>query len=156
MSMWEQVGQQFRRYVTLLNHACIILCLLCFPVASSQHVGGECLLPPGILPMRQLDPVPPPAHALQRNQRLRQSSRRGELRWVTASYLSPRGWRGHAEEQSQLASSRLMTLYECAMCVVCVSHFACFKMQQLSFCLPTWTSFCFYQLPVPQSAPLIF
>lgn len=45
----------------------LILCLLCFPLASSQHVGGERLLSPGILPMRQSDPVPPTAHALQRH-----------------------------------------------------------------------------------------
>lgn len=99
-----------------------LCCLFCFPVASSQHVGGERLLPPGILPVRQSDPVPPTAHALQRHQWLRQSGRRGELRWVIARCLSPRGWRGHAEERS--ASLRIMTLYECTMCVVCALHVA--------------------------------
>lgn len=67
-----------------MQRSLIIPALFCvspaLPSSSSQHVGGERLLPPGIFPLRQPDRVPPPAHALQRHQRLRESGRRGELR----------------------------------------------------------------------------
>lgn len=80
-------GPSLRPWKDEWQKCCIhnrVLGFFCF-VCSSQHDGGEGVLPPRIFPLRQPDHVPPSAPALQRHRRLWKPGGRGELRWVTVS-----------------------------------------------------------------------
>lgn len=127
MSTW---GGRVRRYVMLLNHACIILCLLCFPpgqLSTRQRRASPALWDTShaaTWPCASPSPCTATASttaAIKPTRRTAVSHRPLSVPW--------RNEGGHAEERSQSASLRLMALYECAMCAVCVLLFACRKTQ---------------------------